>query len=115
LCLIGASYTHVRIVLAYGLDWDYGGLPLSVCVFWTALTFLDPLAVLLLLVRPKVGLGLTVAIIVSDVAINTWVAATYGFDWASFFAQFLFLIFVLMTGRIAWAGIPAAHRPSTLA
>jgi hypothetical protein len=102
LCLAGAAYNHGKIVAAHGIKWDYGGLPLVVCFFWTALTFIDPLAAILLMTRPMLGLALTVAIIVSDVVINSWVGLTYGFDIASFLAQALFLIFVIWTVPIAW-------------
>jgi hypothetical protein len=102
LCLAGAAYNHAMIVATHGMKWDYGGLPVFVCFFWTALTFFDPLAVVLLMARPMLGLALTVAIIVSDVAINSWVGLTYGFDIPSFLAQALFLIFVMWTVGIAW-------------
>ena len=109
-CLTGASYNHAYIVFIYGLQWDYGGLPLFVCLFWTALTFIDPLAALLLLARPKAGLGLTAAIIVSDVALNAWVGVNYGFHWPPFLAQLLFLVFVIATIRTAWSGLPGSSR-----
>lgn len=108
ICLAGATYNHARIVVAYGLDWNYGGLPMPVCMFWTALTFVDPLAAVLLMTRPLPGLALTVAIIVSDVVVNAWVGATYGFDVAAFSAQVLFLVFVMSTVRIAWRGASRA-------
>lgn len=115
LCLAGASYNHARIVAAHGILWDYGGLPPFVCFFWTALTFIDPLAVILLMTTPLIGLALAVAIIVSDVAINSWVGLTYGIDIASFSAQALFLIFVMSTVRFAWrpesAGGCSRQRP----
>ncbi|HEV7813766.1 MAG TPA: hypothetical protein VGP06_01535 [Janthinobacterium sp.] len=106
--MAGATYNHARIVFAYGLQWDYGGLPLFFSFFWTALTFLDPLVVILLLARPKAGLALTVAIIVSDVVINSWAGLAYGFDFAAFLAQVLFLIFVMSTVRIAWQALSTA-------
>ena len=102
ICLAGASYNHARIVCAHGLDWNYGGLPAFVCIFWTALTFVDAAAVILLLIKPLFGLALTVAIIVCDVVVNSWVGVTYGFDIASFLAQAIFLVFVMLTVRIAW-------------
>jgi hypothetical protein len=113
LCLASAAYNHARIVADHGFNWDYGGLPWFVCIFWTALTFIDPLAVILLIVRPTLGVALTGAIIVSDVAVNSWVGLTYGFDIAAFSAQAVFLMFVLLTVRIAWrAKLNDAH-PST--
>ena len=102
ICLAGASFNHARTVSAHGLDWNYGGLPVFVCVFWTALTFVDALGVILLLSKPILGLGLTTAIIVSDVVINAWVGMNYGFDVASFSAQALFLVFVMSTVGNAW-------------
>lgn len=102
ICLAGATYNHGTIVAVHGLNWSYGGLPMFICRFWTGLTFIDALAVILLMIRPKVGLVLTVAIIVCDVAINSWVGMTYGFDTASFLAQILFLAFVISTVKIGW-------------
>jgi hypothetical protein len=54
------------------------------------------------MINPKLGLGLTAVIIVSDVVINSWVGVAYGFDIASFIAQALFLVFVMLTVGIAW-------------
>ncbi|OYO27988.1 hypothetical protein CD932_23070 [Janthinobacterium sp. PC23-8] len=102
LCLSGATLNHARSVLEHGLAWDYGGVPPFVSAFWTALTFIDALAVLLLFARPRAGLLLTVAIMVADVAVNGWVGMTYGFDVAAFSAQFVFMLFVLGTVRMAW-------------
>lgn len=101
-CLAGAACNHARILAAHGLDWNYGGLPVFVCIFWTALTFIDALAVILLMMKPILGLGLALTIIVCDVVINSWVGVTYGFDIASFLAQALFLLFVISTIGVAW-------------
>jgi hypothetical protein len=106
LALLGATFNHARIVLAHGLDWDYGGLPGFVTRFWTALTFLDPLAVLLLWLAPRAGLAATAAIMVADVLVNASVGLRYGFDWAAFAAQFIFLVFVLCTLRPMWRDRP---------
>lgn len=102
ICLAGASFNHARIVAAHGLGWNYDGLPVFVCVFWTALTFVDALAVILLMTKPLLGLSLATAIIVCDVVVNAWVGTRYGFDVASFVAQALFLVFVISTVSIAW-------------
>lgn len=83
-----------------------------ICLFWTALTFIDPLAAILLMARPMLGLALTVAIIVSDVVINSWVGLIYGIDIASFLAQLLFLAFVMLTVRIAWCAELGVGLPS---
>ena len=50
-------------------------------------------------------LVLTVAIIVSDVAVNSWVGMEYGIDAAAFAAQVVFLLFVLFTARRAWHAV----------
>lgn len=114
-CLAGASFNHARIVTAHGLAWNYGGLPVFVCVFWTALTFIDALAVILLMYKPTFGLVLAVAIIVCDVLVNSWVGMTYGFDPASFFAQVLFLLFVIPTVGVAWRSrvLRTLHQPTS--
>lgn len=101
-CMAGAAWNHARIVFEHGLRWDYGGIHPFVATFWTALTFLDTLAVLLLLAWPRAGLALTAGIIVADVGVNAGVGLAYGFDVASFVAQCVFLIFVSCTVRRAW-------------
>jgi hypothetical protein len=92
----------VHILLEHGLWWNYGGIHPFYAAFWTSLTFFDSLAVLLLLTRPRAGLAATTLIIVSDVLVNTCVGLTYGFDPASYAAQFIFMVFVLGTVRRAW-------------
>ena len=66
------------------------------------MTFIDALAVILLMSKPILGLALTAVIIVCDVVINFWVGVTYGFEIASFLAQAVFLVFVMSTVGIAW-------------
>ena len=105
LCLAGVTCNHARIVLEHGLMWDYGGVPLFVSTFWTARTFVDALAVIFLFVQHRYGVALTVAIIVSDVAMNAWVDMVYGIDVATFAAQVVFLLFVLFTVRRAWHAV----------
>jgi hypothetical protein len=103
-CLAGAAYNHARILFAHGLWWNYGGIHPFYAGFWTSLTFLDFLAVVLLLACPRPGLVLTTSLIVSDVLINACVGLTYGFDWPAFGAQFVFMAIVLATVRPAWRG-----------
>ena len=109
LCLAGATFNHVRTLLEHGLRYDYGGVPLFYRVFWTALTFFDPLAIVLLLALPRAGLALTMAIVVADVAVNASAALTISFDLTALGAQTLFLAFVLATIGYAW---PRSRRPS---
>jgi hypothetical protein len=104
-CMAGAAFNHACIVAEHGLFWDYGGIHPFYAVFWTSLTFVDTLAVLLLLVRPRAGLALTAAVIVVDVLVNATAGLRYGFDWAAFGAQCLFLVIVLATVGLAWRGV----------
>lgn len=102
LCLAGATWNHARILHAHGLHWDYGGVAPFYAAFWTPLTFVDALAVLLLLTSPRAGLVLTTAIIVCDVLVNASAGLAYRLDMAAFSAQCVFLVFVVATVRYAW-------------
>ena len=67
--LAGATLNHLRQLLQGGwLPYHYA--PLWTNIFWTSLTFLDPLALWLLLRRQAVGVWLTVLIMLADVAVN---------------------------------------------
>jgi hypothetical protein len=114
LCLLAGASTHVWTVITYGLFWDYGGALLFTQVYWTSLTVLDPLAVALLFLKPRAGLLLTLAIIVSDVVHNTWLMqrnpASQWFNWM-YVLQVLFLVFVLLTFAPAWRGTLVVSDP----
>jgi hypothetical protein len=109
LCLGGAAFNHARTLFEHGLRYDYGGVPLFYRVFWTGLTFFDPLAIVLLLAFPRAGLALTLAIIVADVAVNATATVVIGPDLMALGAQMLFLAFVLATIGYAW---PRTRKPS---
>jgi hypothetical protein len=108
LCLAGATVNHARIIIAHGLFWDYGGVSRLSAAYWTALTFLDPLAAVLLLVRPRAGLVVTLAIMVTDVAHNGGLTLAHGGGLAAWLgnpnllAQTVFLVFVVVTAPFAW-------------
>jgi hypothetical protein len=100
----------VRLLAVHGLLWDYGGVPVFTRVFWTSLTLLDPLAAVLLFLRPRIGLVMTVAIVVMDVIHNAWFFTHVGMPLRGYvnwmlISQVSFLLFVLMTVRIAWRGL----------
>jgi hypothetical protein len=104
--LIG-TYTHVHGVLTHG--WLAGPVPLAIGLYWDALTFLDPLTVLLLWRSPRVGLAVAVTIMVSDVSVNTFVyqAGYFGPPTphmvpVSLFDQALFGLFVVLTAPLVW-------------
>ncbi len=110
LCLIGAGFNHLQTVLMHGLFWDYNNAPLFTCIYWTSLTFIDPIAAILLFYRPRIGLILTFLIIFSDVIHNTWITLKVGRDLLNYMyiSQFLFLVFVLCTIKFPWK----AHKTS---
>lgn len=111
LCLAGATINHVRAVLIYG--WLRHDVPVATAVYWSSLTLLDPVAALLLFIRPRIGVALTAAIIFSDVAHNLWFRAAHPLSGSfiedvksSLFmmSQLAFLLFVGVTAPIAWRG-----------
>ncbi|WP_455382044.1 hypothetical protein [Salinispira pacifica] len=61
--------THTRDAISAGL-FGYRHVSVAVNIFWTLLTFADPAATLLLLLRSRAGLILASLIMVSDVAVN---------------------------------------------
>src|SRR2546428_13307231 len=69
ICLAAACAVHVTDLWQHGwLPYHFAPLPLN--VYWTALTFLDAFAAVLLLWQPRTGLALALLIIASDVALN---------------------------------------------
>ncbi len=113
-CLLGAGANHVRILVRHGLWWDYGGVAWPSAAYWTSLTFLDPLAALLLFIRPKVGIAATMLIIASNVVHNLAISAQrappgeFLHQLASspfVLSQIGFLLFVFATARVAWKGV----------
>ncbi|WP_321816054.1 MULTISPECIES: hypothetical protein [unclassified Paraburkholderia] len=106
-CLLAGTFNHARAIAAHGLLWDYGygaDALLASQVYWSLLTLLDPFAALLLFVRPRAGLALTVAIIVSDVLHNGYYVARHGQWFATFFvSQVAFCVAVLALTPFALA------------
>ena len=102
LCLAVGTYTHASMLAHHGWRWDYGGKPFFTVVFWSALTFLDPLVAVLLLVVPRAGTVLLLLLMFSDVVHNTWVVKVYGGVLWMVADQWIFFIFVLATARIIW-------------
>jgi hypothetical protein len=96
-------------ILADGwLGYDYISLPIN--LYWTLLTFLDPLAILLLLFLPFAGILLSVLIMASDIAINS--SVTFHFYQQTGIVsldrlplQIAFGVFVFVTAPIAWRKI----------
>ena len=67
--LIGTT-THLLWIINHGFfSAEYNARVLSM-LFWDSLTFLDPIAAVLLILRPKAGIWITAIIIVADVLHN---------------------------------------------
>ena len=114
-CMLAGASTHAAMLWQHGLFWDYGGVPRVTQVYWTSLTFLDPLAAILLFVFPRVGLLAILAIISSDVTHNLWFFERYHvpFNWM-LAAQGVFLVFVGTTFPIVWRSLKF-DTPDTIA
>jgi|GEM_PF-3370276 len=108
-CLGIGTCTHVAALIS---GWN-ARVPLASVVFWNSLTGLDPLAVALLFLRPRAGVVLTVAIMVSDVAHNIWAITAFGAMVWPVVAQGLFLILVLSTAGALWRDLPARAAASS--
>ena len=90
------------------LGYHYVSLPIN--IYWTSLTVLDPLAIILLLFSPYSGMLLSVFIMSTDIAVNVSVAAYFYFKTGTFtldrlHLQVAFGIFVFVTVPIAWKRI----------
>lgn len=110
-CLLLAGLNHARILVQHGLWWDYGGVGTASAVYWSSLTIVDPVVAVLVLMRPRIGVPLTVLVIASNVAHNIAVTARalpggalLGHVATSFplLSQIGFLLFVAATWRMAW-------------
>lgn len=105
-CLLVATANHLRADLQHGFFWDYGygdGAYWVSRVFWGMLTIFDPLAALLLFIKPRVGIALTALIIITDVVHNTFYVALNQQWLESFYlSQLAFLLTVLLLAPVAW-------------
>jgi hypothetical protein len=104
LSFLGATYNHTMDLVNYGL-FPYQKLNPNVSLFlniyWTMLTIIDLLAIILLIFYIDMGLLMYGLIILSDVIINySFMISTKGlWSWINFgqISQLLFLIFYLCT------------------
>lgn len=105
--LVGAGAKHAHIPLSHGVELGprrNASARLRIPNGWTALTFLDPLAAVLLLARPRLDRMLTAPniTVISDVALNAWIRTMRGVQFDAFIAQGMFLGLVLATARFGW-------------
>jgi len=68
--MLMGTLTHMQWVIKNGFLSDNYNAPVLTKIFWDSLTFLDPLAAVLLILKPKIGLILTLIIITLDVIHN---------------------------------------------
>jgi hypothetical protein len=115
--IFGFAYgtrNHIIDILADGwLGYDY--VPLPINLYWTLLTFFDPLAILLLLSFPFAGILLSVLIMASDIAINIGVTVYFYYQTGMLTPdrlplQIAFGIFVFLTSPIAWKTVKRSNR-----
>ncbi len=109
-CFLIGTYTHTAWLLRRGFLEHPG--PLSVNIYWDTLTLLDPVAAALLWWRPKLGIGLAVGIMASDISINTYMylAGYFGppvpnMVPLALFDQALFGLFVFVTAPLVYRQI----------
>jgi len=107
--IFGFAYgtrNHIVDIIADGwLGYDF--VPLPINLYWTLLTFFDPLAILFLLFFPLAGITLSVLIMASDIAINTGGTVYFYYQTGMLTLdrlplQIAFGIFVFLTSPIAW-------------
>lgn len=99
-----AACFHALDLIRWGL-FPYRFAPWPMNVFWTSLTLLDPLAIALLVTgRRRTGLVLASAIMIADVAVNSF--AHFGLGYSDFTISLLlqtaFLGFVLGSLPFLW-------------
>jgi hypothetical protein len=99
--LSGAFYNHVSDIIKFGFL-PYHQVPLWLNIYWTSLTFIEPIAIIAIVLKKNIGIYLCMAIIVSDVIINFFSTLVYFgglrqlFDFR-FICQVVFMAFVLST------------------
>ena len=118
-CLLLAALNHARILAQHGLSWDYGGVGAASTFYWSVLTIVDPIAAALLIIRPTVGIPLTVALITTNGAHNLAITAMFSGEgeflsravssWA-IISQVAFMLFVMGTAPPAWRGRTVSWR-----
>jgi len=68
--MLGGASTHILWILQNGIYTQKDNIPYLSTLFWDTLTFLDALAVILLIIKPKAGIFLTLVIMIADVFHN---------------------------------------------
>ncbi len=108
--LIGTT-THSLDLINYGwLPYEFRPLPWN--LYWTSLTFLDPLAAILIWFKPRPGIYLGVAIMCSNIGVNGY-TLSLGYDefLGPLMLQAMFAMFVFWT---AWSHWPENKKEKTV-
>lgn len=102
LAFLGGAFNHARDLIERG--WlPYRAAPLPLNVFWSALLPVDLAVAALLWWRPRWGVALAVAVMVTDVAVNTEVVRRASVAMPPMVQlQILFLGFVLGSAPLLW-------------
>ncbi|MDC7240192.1 MAG: hypothetical protein PQJ50_07525 [Spirochaetales bacterium] len=108
-----ATSTHTRDLIVGGFL-PYTTKPLWANIYWTALTFADPITIIILLLDLKRGMKLYALIIVSDVIINLYFTITSsglsGIFNLFMLSQIGFLIFLLITWKRMYGLVEADNQ-----
>lgn len=108
--LIGTT-THSLDLINYGwLPYEFRPLPWN--IYWTSLTFLDPMAAALIWLWQRSAIVLGVAIMASNIAVNSY-TLLLGYDefLVPLMLQVLFAMFVFW---IAWRHWPNDEKAKTV-
>lgn len=112
LAMVGAftvgTCTHLENALRAGIL-PLPLQPLAFNLFWTSLLALDPLAAILLIVRPRAGLALSGVIMAADVSVNALAFRPRGpirSEWP-FWLQVAFAVLVLGAAPYCWRRLGA--------
>lgn len=109
LCMAGAALNHLNDVISGGIL-PYTYAPLALNIYWTSLTVIDPLVIILLIFKLWTGIYAVAAVIFTNVPINAFaehvIFKTGMFTHWQTQSQLAFGIFVLLTIK------PALYRES---
>ena len=107
--MLGGASTHIIWIFNNGIFSHNTNHPFGSTIFWDCLTFVDIIAALFLILRPRLGVVLTLIIIIIDVIHNNLLLILYKqhigdiglLNWAvnywMLIAQLLFMTFVILT------------------
>jgi len=104
IAFFGATYNHIADIVKGGLFpyTNWWNVPMSMNIYWTVLTILDPIAIIILSINIYIGYWLYLLIMISDVCINIFAELVY---WkqpikqsSGLIMQIGFLLFLSLTG-----------------